>query len=135
MKNCVFCNIIDKKIPSKIIFENDKSIAFLPNKEDVSGHILIVPKSHFSNLNDIHPNDFFEMQKTLLKINNHLINNCQYTGTNILMASGESAGQSVNHIHFHLIPRKENDNIDAWPKLSDKKQGTSETLYKKLKIT
>ena len=51
------------------------------------------------------------------------------------MASGESAGQSVNHIHFHLIPRKENDNIDAWPKLSDKKQGTSETLYKKLKIT
>ncbi|MEG0294144.1 HIT family protein [Enterococcus sp.] len=123
-----------KKISSKIIFENNKTIAFLSNKNDVSGHILIVPKIHFSNLDDINEEEFFEVQKTLLKINNHVVKNCQYTGTNILMASGKSAGQSINHIHFHLIPRKENDNINAWPRLSDKKEGTSEELYKKLKI-
>ena len=135
MTSCVFCDIISRKIPGKIIFENKKTLAFLSNKADVSGLILIIQKDHCTNLNDITDENFIELQRTLLKINNHIINTCGYTGVNILMASGESAGQSIQHIHFHLIPRNFNDSITAWPELSKEKQETSDVLYQKLKIT
>ncbi|MBR6615028.1 MAG: HIT family protein, partial [Lachnospiraceae bacterium] len=54
--------------------------------------------------------------KTVKKISCHLTENCGYDGVNLLNASGTSAGQSVPHFHIHIIPRKNGDNIDAWPK-------------------
>ena len=62
MTSCVFCDIISRKIPGKIIFENKKTLAFLSNKADVSGHILIIPKDHCTNLNDITDENFIELQ-------------------------------------------------------------------------
>lgn len=52
---------------------------------------------------------------TVKKISKYCVENCGYEGVNLLNASDESAGQSVPHFHIHIIPRKSNDNIDAWP--------------------
>lgn len=135
MDSCVFCDIISRKIFGRIIFENDTTMAFLSNKPDVNAHILVITKEHFANLNDVSIEEYIELQKTLLLINDHLINSCDYTGVNILMASGKSAEQSIEHIHYHLIPRNIDDGINAWPVLSNKKHETSDELYQKLKIT
>lgn len=55
---------------------------------------------------------------TVRKVSLHLVKNCGYEGMNFLNASGESAGQSVPHFRIHLIPRRSNDNIDAWPQFT-----------------
>lgn len=135
MDSCVFCDIVARKKFGKIIFENETTMAFLSNKPDATAHILVITKEHFANLNDVNIEKYIELQKTLLLINDHLINNCDYTGANILMASGKSAGQSIEHIHYHLIPRNVDDGINAWPVLSNRKHETSDELYQKLKIT
>ena len=135
MDSCVFCDIVARKKFGKIIFENETTMAFLSNKPDATAHILVITKEHFANLIDVNIEKYIELQKTLLLINDHLINNCDYTGVNILMASGKSAGQSVEHVHYHLIPRNVDDGINAWPVLSNRKHETSDELYQKLKIT
>ena len=135
MDSCVFCDIVARKKFGKIIFENETTMAFLSNKPDATAHILVITKEHFANLNDVNIEKYIELQKTLLLINDHLINNCDYTGVNILMASGKSAGQSIEHVHYHLIPRNVDDGINACPVLSNRKRETSDELYQKLKIT
>lgn len=135
MDSCVFCDIVSRKKFGKLIFENETTMAFLSNKPDVTAHILVITKEHFADLNDVNIEKYIELQRTLLLINDHLINNCDYTGVNILMASGKSAGQSIEHIHYHLIPRNVDDGINAWPVLSNRKHETSDELYQKLKIT
>ncbi|MBR6812103.1 MAG: HIT domain-containing protein, partial [Oscillospiraceae bacterium] len=64
---------------------------------------------------------------------NHCVDNCGYDGVNLLNASDESAGQSVPHFHIHIIPRKNGDNIDAWPKF-DGADRKLEELHQYLQI-
>lgn len=134
MNDCIFCSIVKEKIPSRIIFEDEKTLAFLSTQDEVEGHVLIIPKKHFSNLDDVAEEYFLAMQKTLLVINKHLLERCDYEGVNTLMASGETAGQSVNHLHLHVIPRKSGDEINAWPELDAKIKQTTNVLYEEMRI-
>ena len=70
---------------------------------------------------------------TIKKISNHYVNNCGYEGCNIINASGKEAQQSVFHLHFHIIPRKKDDGVNAWP---DFKGATNELekMHELLKI-
>ena len=67
---------------------------------------------------------------TVKKVSLHLTEKCGYDGVNLLNASDESAGQSVPHFHIHIIPRKNGDDIDAWPRLDGAKQGIEEIFGK-----
>lgn len=73
------------------------------------------------------------VMSTVKKVANHLVDNCGYEGVNLLNASGECAGQSVPHLHIHIIPRKKQDGIDAWPEFRGATQSL-EALYEKLKM-
>jgi histidine triad (HIT) family protein len=101
--------------------------------KDVDGHILVVPKKHVKNILDCDTNTLCKLMDSVKKVSNHLVNNCGYDGVNLLNASDESAGQSVPHFHIHIIPRKNNDGIDAWPTFSGAKQEL-ESLYEKIKM-
>ena len=70
---------------------------------------------------------------TVKKIANHYVNDCGFEGVNILNASGISAQQSVMHLNFHIIPRKSNDNIDAFPHFNGAKEEL-EYYYNLLKM-
>lgn len=70
---------------------------------------------------------------TVKKIANNCVDRCDYDGVNLLNASDESAGQSVPHFHIHIIPRRKNDGVDAWPKFEGAKNEIEE-IYKKVKI-
>ena len=132
MDHCVFCEIIrDNKILK--VYEDNWTIAFMDIAKDVDGHILVVPKKHVKNILDCDIDTLNKLMRTVKTISNHLIDNCGYDGINLLNAGGESAGQSVPHFHFHVIPRKRNDGIDAWPEFKGGKQDI-ETLWNKVKI-
>ena len=73
------------------------------------------------------------LMETVKKVANHCVNHCGYEGVNLLNASDESAGQSVPHLHIHIIPRKSDDGIDAWPVFNGANCEVEE-LYQKFQI-
>lgn len=112
--NCIFCKIIHKEIPSQIIYEDEHTLVFMDIANDVDGHMLAIPKKHVKNIFDCDQETLHQLMNTVQTVSNHCIQ-CGYDGVNLLNASDESAGQSVPHFHIHIIPRKKQDQIDAWP--------------------
>ncbi len=113
---CIFCKIISGEMPCFKIYENEYVLAFLDISHDVDGHTLVIPKQHFINILDCSPEILKEVINGVQIISNHYVNNCGYNGINILNSNNETAQQSVMHLHFHIFPRKTDDNVDAWPK-------------------
>lgn len=122
MENCVFCRIVSGEIPGMTVYEDDSTMAFMDVAGDVDGHILVIPKKHCRNILDCDPDTLSAVAQTVRKVSNHLTGCCGYDGINLLNASGESAGQSVPHFHIHIIPRKSDDGIDAWPRFDGAKR-------------
>jgi len=114
--DCVFCKIINGELPSFKVYEDQYTLVFMDISKDVDGHMLAIPKKHYKNILDCDTETLSHLMQTVKKVSNHCVNNCGYNGVNLLNASDESAGQTVPHFHIHIIPRKANDNIDAWPK-------------------
>ena len=112
---CVFCKIIEGEIPCYKIFEDEDILAFLDIADDAVGHTLVIPKKHFENILDIDNETLTKVMSGVKKISKHYVDNCGYTGVNIMNASGKDAQQSVFHLHFHIFPRCENDGVKAWP--------------------
>lgn len=133
MDNCVFCKIIRGEIPSYKIYEDEYTFAFLDIAKDVDGHILVVPKKHVKNILDCDVETLKHVMETVKKVSNHLVETIGYDGVNLLNASDESAGQTVAHFHVHIIPRKQNDGVNAWPKFDGAKYDINE-IYQKLKM-
>jgi histidine triad (HIT) family protein len=107
--SCVFCKIIRGEIKSELIMESFNFIVIKDNCPKVEGHCLVIPKKHYVTLLDI-PDDLgSELLEVLKKVSGRFIDEKRGDGFNVIMNNLECAGQSVNHAHIHLIPRKEND--------------------------
>ena len=128
MADCIFCRIASGEIPSRKLFEDEWTMAFMDIAKDVDGHILVIPKKHVKNILDCDEETLARVMATVKKISNHLTANCGYDGVNLLNASDESAGQSVPHFHIHIIPRKTGDGIDGWPHFGGAKQDMDEVF-------
>jgi len=115
-QNCIFCKIISKEIPAKILHEDDDVMCILDINPASEGHILVMPKKHYMILPHI-PEPLQEklfiivrlMSKTLLKA-------MQCKGTSIFIANGSAAGQRAPHVLIHVFPRKESDGLLSLPK-------------------
>jgi histidine triad (HIT) family protein len=106
---CVFCKIVDKSIPSKVLFENDKNLAFLDIFPVSKGHTIVIPKNHYKNLEDIPDNELSELFEIVKKVSILIRKKLQVDGYNILQNNFRAAGQVVNHFHVHIIPRSNED--------------------------
>jgi histidine triad (HIT) family protein len=131
--DCIFCKIITGEKPCFMIYEDAFTIAFLDIANDVDGHTVVIPKKHIRNILDCDNETLGNIMNTIKHISNHYINDCGYQGINILNANESSAQQSVFHLHFHIIPRKDNDNINAWPDFTGS-QHRLEEIHKLLKL-
>ena len=130
MENCVFCKIISGEFSTRKIYEDEFTMAFLDISKDVDGHILVVPKKHVKNILDCDNETLSRVFDTVKKVSNHLVEKCGYDGVNLLNANDESAGQTVFHLHIHIIPRKNGDNLDCYPKLPGAKFELDDMLEK-----
>lgn len=122
MSDCIFCRIASGDIQGLRVCEDAEALAFMDIAKDVDGHILVIPKKHCKNILDCDPDTLNSLMRTVKTVSLHLTEKCGYDGVNLLNASGESAGQSVPHFHIHIIPRKQNDQIDGWPHFDGAKQ-------------
>lgn len=103
--DCVFCKIRDGAIPSKKIYEDDATLAFMDINPLNTGHCLVVPKRHAATIWDADVADLQATIATAQKIAIALVAAVKPDGLNMLQANGAAAFQSVAHFHLHLIPR------------------------------
>ena len=102
---CIFCKIIAKEIPSSIIYEDEKVIAFLDISQTTRGHTLVVPKEHFANIYSVDEDTLNHLIKVVQKLSVKLKSKLDANGINVLNNNELSAGQTIEHLHFHIIPR------------------------------
>lgn len=122
MSDCIFCKIASGEIQGMRVYEDAEALAFMDLAKDVDGHVLVIPKKHCKNILDCDAETLSAVMNTVKKVSLHLTEKCGYDGVNLLNASDESAGQSMPHFHIHIIPRRKNDGIDAWPTFAGAKE-------------
>ena len=103
--NCVFCAIAANEIPSFKVYEDDLVLAYLDINPFSKGHTLVIPKEHSSGLLDTADETLAALVARVKKVASHLKATLPCDGFNILQNNGEAAGQTVMHIHFHIVPR------------------------------
>ncbi len=133
MADCVICQIVEGKVPSKKIYEDDEIVAFLDVNGATPGHTFVVPKQHYPIFEQV-PDPLVAKLFTLSnKISTALFETLQVQGTNIFVTNGVSAGQSVAHFVINVIPRKEGDGVNLqWQprQLSEEEMSTVELKIK-----
>jgi histidine triad (HIT) family protein len=109
--DCVFCMIRDGKIPSIRVYEDEATIAFMDIHPVRPGHTLVIPKAHHANLLEAPDDIVSATARTAARIGRAIQAALDPPGMNLLQCTGEAAGQSVQHLHMHLIPREINDGM------------------------
>ena len=107
--NCIFCDIVSKKVEAEILFENDKIISFLDIRPVNFGHALVIPKNHYENFLSVPANELNELIEITQYLSKYIKEVLNADGFNIIVNNGAAAGQTVYHFHFHIIPRFEKD--------------------------
>lgn len=110
---CIFCEIINGNISSSKVYEDDDVLAILDLSQTTKGHTLVMPKKHYQNILEIPQDELANLIIKVQEIAKKVTTNLGAKGFNILVNTNEVAGQSVMHLHVHIIPRyDENDTIE-----------------------
>jgi histidine triad (HIT) family protein len=134
--DCIFCKIILREIPAKILSESSNSISFLDAFPLAKGHVLVIPKNHHQKIQDMSKEentDLFSLVHQMISKVDSL-----YGSTLLAVHNGKDAGQEVPHVHVHLVPRRKDDSAGAIHNMFNSSLKLSESdieeLYDKLKI-
>jgi histidine triad (HIT) family protein len=109
--NCIFCKIANGDIPSAAIYEDDDFKVILDKFPSAPGHALILPKKHADNIFELDADSTAKIFPLAQKVARAIQKSLNPDGINILQNNGEAAGQSVMHLHVHIIPRFKEDGI------------------------
>ena len=110
-EDCIFCKIIKGEIPSFTVYEDDSFKVILDRFPAAPGHVLIIPKTHYSDMFELSEEVAGKLYPLAKKIAARIKEVTGAEGINIVQNNGEVAGQSVYHFHLHIIPRKMGDGI------------------------
>ncbi len=112
MSDCIFCKIIDGDIPAEKVFENEHVIAFKDLNPQAPLHVLVIPKKHISTINDLQPEDAGVVGQMYLAAKQVAADaGLSQRGFRTVMNCNEEAGQTVFHIHLHVLGGK----FMGWP--------------------
>lgn len=124
MKNeCLFCKIINKEVPAKILYEDDVCLVFLDAYPHTDGHTLVIPKKHYDDIYDVPDEVLTHMISVGKNIAGKLMKKLDKKGITFLINYGDS--QAIKHIHLHLLPNfdKEEHNLSNEEVFSILKEG------------
>jgi len=113
--NCLFCQIIAGQVPSTRVAESDNVIAILDINPVNPGHTLIIPKKHSKDMLDADDEILKEMIIFTKKIAQAILGGFGYEAFNLELNNGQIAGQIIPHLHWHIVPRTSDDNLQHWP--------------------
>lgn len=114
--NCIFCKIIAGQIPATKIYEDDQVFSFMDIGPLSDGHTLVIPKQHYTRIHDCPADLLASLGKIAGHIAGAVASAMNSDGYNLLCNNGRAAGQLVEHVHFHVIPRMTGDGVfTQWP--------------------
>jgi len=134
MEDCIFCKIINGKIPAAKVYEDGSIISFLDIMPANKGHCLVVPKEHYETFLDISDEDLKSLIAAAKKVAKALSLSIGNGSYNIVMNNGKEAGQIVAHAHLHIIPRFKGDRLRLkWShkKYTDNQMKETQDMIKK----
>lgn len=106
-QTCIFCRIISKELPSKIIAENDSVIVIQDRAPQAPVHFLILPKKHIACLVDLQPEDAQLSWAMIAMVQELAAKLQQPQAFNVIVNNGAEAGQSVFHLHYHFLAQRD----------------------------
>lgn len=109
MQGCIFCRIVAGEIPSSKVYEDERILSFMDINPVTPGHTLVIPKAHANEVACLSAEDLAAIGRALGRIAPAVMKAVGAEGYNILNNRGAVAGQAVEHVHFHVIPRKAGD--------------------------
>lgn len=132
-EGCIVCGIIAGRIPSKKVYEDDLAMAVLDVNGSNPGHCFVMPKNHYPIIEQVPDAEIGKLFQVSNKISTAIFESLGVQGTNLFVANGIPAGQTVAHFTINIIPRKENDGINLqWQprQLSEEEMSTVELKLK-----
>lgn len=132
MLPCIFCKIANNEIPSSKVYEDNNFIAFLDINPVNKGHTLVVPKQHVETFLDASEQTLDRLMLVCQKLANAIVKATKADGFNLMLNNKRAAGQLVDHMHFHIIPRFNDDGLKHWQK-KQYEQNEANSLVKKIK--
>lgn len=108
-KDCIFCKVAKKEIPSKVVFENDDFFAFHDINPVSPTHVLVIPKKHYKNLFDVEDKEFLGRFLTTAK--EVALKEGLKDGFRTVINTGDNGGQTVYHLHLHVLGGR----FHRWP--------------------
>lgn len=116
VSDCIFCKIVAGAIPCHKLYEDDRVLAFLDIAPLGPGHCLIVPRKHYGRLEELDTESAEAVLRLVPSLARAALAATGLADWNLLQNNGEAAGQSVGHVHFHIIPRRAGDGLGyRWP--------------------
>lgn len=114
--SCIFCQIVEGKIPSARLYEDDRIMSFLDINPINPGHALVIPKAHFTSIFDIDDEVLAACAVVVAKVARAVRSATGCEGLNVLQNNFRAAGQLIDHFHIHIIPRYGGDGfLTSWP--------------------
>ena len=110
-QECIFCHIVAGRTSAKKVFEDDKFVAILDINPANPGHMLVIPKEHYSVMPQIPDEELSQLSFVIKSLSNACIKALGARGTTIFAANGIAAGQRASHFMMHIIPRMPNDGV------------------------
>lgn len=112
MEECIFCQIVAKQVPAKVVYEDENCLAFLDINPLAAGHTLVIPKKHTKNILEIDEATLKHLICVVKKLSENIKGKLQADGINIFQSNEKAAGQEIHHFHIHIIPRKLEDGLE-----------------------
>ncbi len=123
-ETCIFCKIVRKEAPAHVVWEDERTLAFMDIFPVADGHVLVIPKAHCSNLLDAEESDLRAVIARSGPLARAIREVLAPDGIGVFQLNGAAAGQTVFHYHMHLIPRNQGDAL----KLHGRTPGDPERL-------
>ena len=106
---CIFCRIVNGEIPAEIVARGRDVVAFLDVNPLADGHVLVVPRAHAAQVEDLEPDQADALFRAVVRLAGPVREAVHGAGTTIGVNNGNATGQTIPHVHVHIVPRWEND--------------------------
>jgi len=107
--DCIFCKIVAGELPSTIVDEDERTIAFMDIAPATRGHSLVIPRAHSADLMSVDPQDLAAVALASQRLATRMRERLRVDGVNLVNSCGAVAWQTVFHFHIHVIPRYAED--------------------------
>ncbi|TMB53634.1 MAG: HIT family protein [Deltaproteobacteria bacterium] len=106
---CIFCRIVAGEIPAEVVLREPDVVAFLDIQPLADGHVVVVPRAHVALLEELEPAAAEALFRAVVRLARPVREALGAAGTTIGVNNGEATGQTIPHVHVHIVPRREGD--------------------------